>query len=498
LTVSFAAALEQAAKEAVCGWLANGGNAVAATWIVNGAKTPATAVAGAAGMLGLLALNYGCNYDPNKSTGSSDLFNSPCPGGTRWCARQDGHPSYGAWKNIVGAVADWDWEGFNANGNPVFRNKSTGQLFQATDWKKALNCQVGYGSQSPTPVMCTGAPVVPPGPIPDYTYTDPTTNCDYTVNFQGFLADGGGGAARPIMKITAGGPAATRASGGIIGGCNFEPILHIPGGGGGGGGITIPWTDLPDLPGGEPWWWDIVKGAGGAVLGGLINRLIEKLLEEKAPAITYRLVSVCEKDAQGEAISQSREVSIPSLPMLNGLVARVDAMDNLMQGLKDFKQPICEPEPPAAPVGRNISLQFRSDGPSPYGEKPLRKAFRYRDPSLKDLEEHREHWKDFEWESGPWMVISDGLLWGKPRVWAKSEAEGRRVLTHAAQIAGMNLNSSSHRWVVREVDGYRERPVMKMRVHRDVNGRLWIAERTGSDGLPMVLDQLSPDINVGP
>jgi len=182
--VSFAAALEQAAKEAVCGWLANGGNAVAATWIVNGAKTPATAVAGAAGMLGLLALNYGCNYDPNKSTGSSDLFNSPCPGGTRWCARQDGHPSYGAWKNIVGAVADWDWEGFNANGNPVFRNQSTGQLFQATDWKKALNCQVGYGSQSPTPVMCPNAPSAPPGPIPDYTYTDPTTNCDYTVNFQ--------------------------------------------------------------------------------------------------------------------------------------------------------------------------------------------------------------------------------------------------------------------------------------------------------------------------
>jgi hypothetical protein len=174
----------------------------------------------------------------------------------------------------------------------------------------------------------------------------------------------------------------------------------------------------------------------------------------------------------------------------------LEAIVQLLQGLKDFKQPICVPKPPAALVGRNISIQFRSVGVSPFGEKELRKVFRYRDPSLKDLAEHANHWKDFEWESGPWMVISEGLVWGKPQVWAKSEAEGRRVLAHAAQISGVDLTAPSHRWRVHEAVGYRERPVMKMRVHRDVNGRLWIAERTGSDGLPMVLDQRSSDPGV--
>jgi hypothetical protein len=253
----------------------------------------------------------------------------------------------------------------------------------------------------------------------------------------------------------------------------------------------VPWQPGPDGPNGEPWWWDMVKSAGGAVLGGLINRLIDKLLEEKAPAIVYRVVSVCETDAQGEPISQSREVAIPQLPVLDGLLARMDAMDVLMQGLKDFKQPICEPELQQAPTGRTINVRWRSEEASPYSGDRLRKLFRYRDQTGKDLSLHTEHWKDFHWLSGSWMVISTGLSWGKPQVWAGSEAEGKRVLAHAAQIAGVDLSSSKHKWVVREVTGLRANPVLRMRVDRSAQGTPWVTERDGPTGLPEGSAQLT-------
>jgi hypothetical protein len=502
LTVSFAAALEQATKEAVCGWLANGGNASVASWIVKGSKTPVTAVAGAAAGLGLLAVNYACNYDPANGAQDPDAptgcYEAAAGGWINANQYRTNFGNIGVYVPFIRKVLSFTQTGTGSDGwgpNKTYQldyidkdgnSKTANFVISAVDW---MQFDLAEGTCS-----STGGPT---GELAPYTYVDQTTNCTYVVAHEAWVM-GDDGVVTPVLKIEPG--QQSRASGGVIGGCNFGPVLYMPGGGGGdivggppgGGGGIFPWTPGPDGPNGEPWWWDVVKGALGSVLGAAINRLVDKLLEEKAPEVVYRLVSVCEKDAQGEAISDSREVSIPSLPVLDGLVARVDALDDLMQGLKDFKQPICEPEPPAAPVGRNISIQFRSDGVSPFGEKPLRKVFRYRDPSLKDLEAHYNHWKDFEWESGPWMVISQGLEWGKPQAWAKSEEEGKRVLSHAAQIAGMNLNSSSHRWRVAEVVGYRERPVMKMRVHRDVNGRLWIAERTGPAGPPMVLGQPSP------
>ncbi|MDI9407154.1 MAG: hypothetical protein QM522_10665 [Chitinophagaceae bacterium] len=469
------------------------------TFIINGLKVPGAQLPSAAAGLGLLALNYGCNFDPDA--GKPPASSLPVSG----CYESVG----GAWLSMkVGPTA--------TSFGPAFRKfislVDTGipGNYGTTRWEMTYVDGLGvtqvYGvnrtvaEMTPATIKLTAGKTCaqdgppgyqPPGPV---NFTDPVTNCNMTVELEGW-AGADAGNLSPVLKIS---PAAQSfASGGVIGGCNFNPIIYVgPPGGGGGGGTVIPWEPGPDGDDGEPWWWDVVKSALGSVVGAAINRLIDKLLEEKSPAVVYRLVSVCEKDAQGEAISQAREVTIPQLPILDGLVARMDAMDDLMQGLKDFKQPICEPEPPAAPVGRNISIQFRSDGVSPFGKEALRKVFRYRDPSLKDLEEHREHWKDFEWESGPWMVISEGLVWGKPQVWAKSEAEGKRVLTHAAQISGVDLNSSSHRWRVHQAVGYRERPVMKMKVHRDVNGRLWIAERTGSDGLPMVLGQLSSDPGV--
>jgi hypothetical protein len=250
--------------------------------------------------------------------------------------------------------------------------------------------------------------------------------------------------------------------------------------------LEIAFSPPKDKPGSNmSWddWWDA------------INR-IKQLLTAAADKSGYEISSGCLPDDEPGGRNKPLRREWDGSWAFDGMILnRLDAIAGLLQDSKDLKQPICE-EPEPAPVGRNISIQFRSDRPSPYGKERLRKEFRYRDPSLKDLAEHVEHWKDYEWESGPWMVISEGLPWGKPQVWAKSEEEGRRVLTHAAQIAGVDLSSSSHRWRVHEAVGYRERPVMRMRVHRDVHGRLWIAERTSAEGLPMVLGQGPSDPGV--
>lgn len=484
--MSFAAAIEEATKVAVCGWLANGGNAAVATWIVNGSRTPMTAIAGAAAGLGLLALNYGCNYDPDAASGTSDFANGPCDGWDAYLLRKPGHPSYGAWYAVFWA-SEYEWVGWRSDGIAEFRNLSTGNLFQASDYDRDNGAEVGYGKGS-TKTACTEAPTGSPEPYQPYTYVDATTNCSYVVEHEAFVIDDTG-TTTPVLKISQG--ASTRASGGIIGGCNFNPVIVIPpgGGGGGGGGGIYPWEPGPDGPNGEPWWWPIATTAIGNLIAAGIKRLLDEIFQEREPGRIYRLVSVCETNANGEPISQSREVDIPPLPLLNAAIARLDALEVLLQGHKDFKQPVCPPSSNDVYTGTSYSVQFRSTEVSPFGDKRLRKALRYRDQSGKTLEEHRDHWAAFEWDSGPWKVQSTGLTWGRPEVWASSEAEGKRVLAHAASIAGVDLSSPDHKWNVSEVTNTRYGPVMRMRTHRDVNGRLWVSTRDDSNGLPFVAAQ---------
>jgi hypothetical protein len=64
-----------------------------------------------------------------------------------------------------------------------------------------------------------------------------------------------------------------------------------------------------------------------------------------------------------------------------------------------------------------------------------RKRLRYRCNGSVDLEAHTQHWVGFTWQAGPWQVIQEGP-WGEIQVWASSEAEGRRVISHVHAIAG--------------------------------------------------------------
>jgi hypothetical protein len=76
------------------------------------------------------------------------------------------------------------------------------------------------------------------------------------------------------------------------------------------------------------------------------------------------------------------------------------------------------------------------------------KRLTYRDQGSATPEQHAAHWEGFEFTSGP-VVVSLRGRWGKPQVWASTEAEGKRVLLHAASIAGYNPSADpTAEWAV--------------------------------------------------
>jgi len=119
-------------------------------------------------------------------------------------------------------------------------------------------------------------------------------------------------------------------------------------------------------------------------------------------------------------------------------------------------------------------------------DRPLRKIFRYRDQTGTSLEAHTAHWASFVWEAGPVCVIHKGAVWGTPQVWASSAAEGKRVIRHAAAIAGVNVDQDGEWEVTGSLNPRIGRTgTMGVKVLRD--GCLSVTKREGSSGLPQVV-----------
>ena len=343
-------------------------------------------------------------------------------------------------------------------------------------------------------VCGTDVPDLPPEPpeTEPYTYTD-ESGCQLIVNFQGFVQELEGGNVQPVYLIES--PTTNlRADGGRIGGCFFEPTIYYGGANGGGdggcgGGTTIPLPpDGPPPPGpeGDPWWLDVLQGILGGLAALLSEKAFDAIFDEPRPGITYRLQSICETNEKGEPIDKAVEVVIPDLTAPDSQIARLDAIVELLQGQKDFKQPICvpEPEPIPEPEGSFRTISFRSESTSPYGNARLRKRLRYRAINGFGLGELIDYWKDFEWESGPIRVRHSGSSWGIVEVWASSEAEGKRVILHAAGEAGIDPDQVG-RWTSRSSDSSRLGVSDTMKVDT-TGGYYWITARDGSDNRPIV------------
>ena len=321
--------------------------------------------------------------------------------------------------------------------------------------------------------------------LPDYEYTDPETNCNYTLKLEGFVQQTQDAPAMPVWNIQSGG-SVLRADGGVMGGCNLSPTIYMGGNGDGPGGpngppqIPVP----PEVPGpgpdGVPWWLPpLISGATGAALNQIGNA-INDLLETQLPEGSFTLTAPCNKDAEGNPLTETW--TFPAQKYTERSLAHQITTLEALQTHLNWKTPTCDEAP--IPEGDFRTISFRSDETSPYGKSRLRKRFRYRSVSGNDLGAVVDHWKDFVFEGGPYRVRWVGGTWGSPEVWAASEAEGKRVIQHAAAEAGFDPFESG-RWTTRVTSSTRRRVQCTVRVDT-TGGYYWITARDGSSERPTV------------
>lgn len=198
----------------------------------------------------------------------------------------------------------------------------------------------------------------------------------------------------------------------------------------------------------------------------------------------YRISSPCEYDKDGN----------PAIPLVasweggsgpdNEILARLDALAQLLQHHKTQRQPTCRPSGPA--VGESVTIRFQSLELQPSGKDHLRKVLTYRDQASRSLEEHTAHWAGFRWFSGPWRVQGLGK-WGKVEVWARDVNEGKRVIRHACYVSGINpFDPSELEWTVQRSASNRLGQFGTM-VLKDLRYGDSVTKRDGSSGRPEVV-----------
>ena len=333
-------------------------------------------------------------------------------------------------------------------------------------------CAVQPGDPKPLPPTFTD-------PV---QYTNPTTNCTYNVSPRGFAQVSEGGQAGMVFKIEAAGPQ-TLASGGVIGGCNFEPTLVFspPGGG---PPTTTPWNpDWPDWDGGgDPPWLDVLKGAVGGAAAAAVGALLDELFQKKYPETSKSIYAACQYKEDGTP--EEFTINFPEQTYQDRVLDALTAQVDFAQQFFLWKSPICSATPQPV-TGDAVSINWVSDEYSPNGNNRIRKLLTYFDQAGSTLEQTVAHWKDFTWQAGPVIVSCVGTPLGKPQVWAASEAEAKRVINHAAAIADVDLKDAD--WLVAPPKSSRYGMAGTMRIHRGANGALGITKRDGPNGLPPAL-----------
>ena len=492
--------LDRAAEAAACQMLSAAGYGL----VGSGAVTLWAGGTGfapiAAGGVALLAANYLCPDMPLGGEEITDLIDG-CQkvdgtgvlevffGGTWFRAFPPGDSNYSkgnsaveilsvevqfnSFNNRYQSVIQWTTPGSTGSSNVYFSNTEDG----ARQIKWRINptngtCVAQGGQPNPTP----------PEAFQPIEYVDNVTNCNYTVTLQGFGQRVSEGPIDPVWLIE-GSSSETRNEGGRMGGCNFPPVIYSPNSGGGGGGDIIPVPPGgggPDGPGGIPWWaGPLATAAAGAVLNQLLDGVSE-LIAPPALAGSFTLTAPCNKDEAGNPLQRTWEFEQSTA--MERLNAHQVAILEVLQQHLDWKTPICDEQ--TIPEGDWRTISFRSDEVSPYGSARLRKRFRYLSVSGNDLSAVVDHWKDFTWEGGPYRVRWIGPTWRTPEVWAASEAEGQRVIQHAAREAGFDPLEGGE-WRTRLSSSTRLGVLSNFRVDT-TGGYYWITARDGSDGRPIV------------
>ena len=496
--------LDRAAGATACQALqwAGGGLISSAVWNLTSFSPYGIAVRLGFGAASLLAANYGC---PEFEVGED--FNPSDPGN---CQKVDG---VGTLQILTETLGWQDVDDANAHSfvtaivkyeilDPPPHPDSTRRIWYNTtkgnglsyvykgpmpngdEWQFRINPDPGSscieGGGQPNP------PLFPPEPI---QYFDEVTNCYMQVTPLGFAnRSATPGQAGMVFLIEEANPE-TRASGGRMGGCNFAPTIYYGGGGGDGNPpYYVPAPDgRDDGDDGVPWWVPpLVYGAADLATDAILAALANGE-EPQWPDTEYLIEGVCEEPVDGKQ-------PVSTTPVGGGyfgdtVIARLDAMQELIQFNLNYKTPICTPTRPAL-EGQWITTQWESDEKMVASGNRLRKLFRYRTKSTRDLGQLSAYWESFTWTSGPVVVRHTGAWWGDPQVWASSEEEGKRVIRFAAAEAGIDPDQAGE-WAVSSSRSPRYGMPGTMRIKR-FEGFPWVAKRDGSDWPNMLAKQRDP------
>lgn len=500
--MSNAELLERAAQAATCQVLSSAGYSLVGAgavslWAGGTGLVPITA-----GGISLLASNYLC---PDMPLGGANPPSDQIDGCDQMQPGSYGQSQYklpgGDWQDMLG---QWLYsQAFRLGNTPANQQQdgrwvsqcevytaNDGTTFQTGSFDTEAEAKSVSYRILPTNGECGsssgGLPPVPPEAYEPIEYTDNITNCNYTVQLQGFAQIQEGGEIQPVYQIE-GVSALTRADGGRMGGCNFPPTIYVPpggGGGGGGGGTYLPVPDdgPPPGPGGDlPWW---AGPLAGAVAGAVLNQIAESINDLLAPYFEeseFTLVAPCDKDDAGNPLV--RTWTFPAQREPERLVSHQVALMEIMQQHLDWKTPTCGGSVKPKLEGTWISTRWVSDGNSPAGERPLRKLFRYRSKSTRTPTELTAYWSGFTWSAGPVLVIHHGGWWGNPQVWAASEEEGKRVLRFAAGEAGIDPDAVG-KWSLGTSSSTRYGMTGNMRLAEEF-GEQWVTRRDGPNGVPV-------------
>lgn len=489
--------LDSAAGFATCSILTSAGSALVGTGVATLAAGGGGVVPLTLGSLSLLAAGAAC-----QSTAVDGV--SP-PSGVGGCYKvsDGGYASI----QIKDGFAFPDWSNFS-NVSPwidATEILNVEVIASNSDWKSRMTFSRLAGGQAfadgivydqkadaektvwrlvPTQGTCSLDPDTPVPYPPNFRdpipYTDPATNCTYNVSVQGFAADVLGGEASPVFKIEAA-PASLRAGGGVVGGCNFSPIIYQQPPGGGGPPRIGPWDPTwPDWDGGgTPPWLDFLSSLAGGVLGDLIGDAIQDAFTTPVPQYQYTMRAACNYKQDGTY--EDYTITLPEQPWETRVLAMQEMNIDFLQQHLLWKTPTCSGGGVGI-AGDPVTVNFVSDEYSLDGNNVLRKRFVYFDQTGAPLEDHVTHWKDFVWEAGPACVSFEGTPMGKPQVWASSVDEAKRVITHAAAIAGVDI--ADGQWMTGTSRSTRYGKPGTMRVARFSNGNYTVTKRSGPSGNP--------------
>ena len=293
-------------------------------------------------------------------------------------------------------------------------------------------------------------PPLPPEMFEPRPYTDPVTNCNFNITFQGLAQPVPDGPVKPVYLLQQADE--VRADGGVMGGCNWPDTIFMPsdngpdgdggGGGGGGGGegpvyLPVPPGPLPpNGPGGAPWWAAPLLAASTNAALTLIGQELAKMSEPDFEPGSFTMVAPCDVNEDGSP--QARTWEFPKGSFQQRMNAHQVAMMDMLQQHLVWKTPTCSDREKPELEGEWVTTRWQSTEKMVHSGVRLRKLFRYRTKSTRNLGQLSAYWESFEWRAGPVCVRHTGAWWGDPQVWAESEEEGQRVIRHAAAEAGID------------------------------------------------------------